>query len=113
MVSSRFHGHMLQVEPGVLRLIPLGFTLLLTQASAKPSFDETRKSVGFNHTDPVKVVVAAVFLCRVRVENASPLQAELSSDQPLQFGLTHRALLPAKALSQVGFDLTIRKILKR
>src|SRR6266849_4508448 len=113
MISPSLHGHMLQVEPGVLRLIPLGFTLLFPHASTEPAFHEAWKAVRFDHANPVKVVVAAVFLCRVRVENIRPFQTELSRDQTLQFGLTHHAPLPAKALSQLSFDLTVRKILKR
>src|SRR5260370_12790531 len=112
LVSPRLDSYMLQVPPGRFFLL----LVLLRQylaGKSEPALHEAWKAVFFQHADPIKIVVTAVLLGCLRMENVRALQPELLRDYFLYIFGSHRAALLSKLRAEIGDDLFVSHVLKR
>src|SRR5260370_26505599 len=112
LVSPRLDSYMLQVPPGRFFLL----LVLLRQylaGKSEPALHEAWKAVFFQHADPIKIVVTAVLLGCLRMENVRALQPELLRDHFLYIFGSHRAALLSKLRAEIGDDLFVSHVLER
>src|SRR6202034_456514 len=67
----------------------------------------------FDHANPVEIKVAAIFLCRLGMEDIGALQSKLPLNQLANFRIGKRAAIPAKIIVKVDYDLFVREISER